>query len=43
MVAVRGAHVVPVPIEETVRVSKCVPPAGERVMTARHLGVSFGD
>jgi 6-phosphofructokinase 1 len=43
MVAVHGTRIVPVPIEEAVRASKGVPPTGELVMTARHLGVSFGD
>jgi 6-phosphofructokinase 1 len=43
MVAVRGSEIVPVPIEETIRTSKLVPPGGDRVMTARYLGVSFGD
>jgi 6-phosphofructokinase 1 len=43
MVAVRGAQIVPVAIEDCVRIPKLVPPAGDRVMTARYLGVSFGD
>src|SRR5262249_39310515 len=43
MVAVHGSKIVPVPIEEAVHTSKRVPPAGDRVMTARYLGVSFGD
>jgi ATP-dependent phosphofructokinase / diphosphate-dependent phosphofructokinase len=43
MVAVRGPAIVAVPIEDCVRTSKRVPPAGDRVMTARYLGVSFGD
>lgn len=43
MVAVRGSEIVPVPIEDAVRTNRRVPPAGDRVMTARHLGVSFGD
>jgi 6-phosphofructokinase 1 len=43
MVAVRGSQIVPVPIEDAVRSSRRVPPAGDRVLTARHLGVSFGD
>jgi 6-phosphofructokinase 1 len=43
MVAVRGDEIVPVPIEACVRTQKLVPPGGERVMTARYLGVSFGD
>ena len=36
-------QIVPVPIEDCVRIPKRVPPAGDRVMTARYLGVSFGD
>jgi 6-phosphofructokinase 1 len=43
MVAVHGSQIVPVPIEDCVRTSKRVPPAGDQVMTARYLGVSFGD
>jgi ATP-dependent phosphofructokinase / diphosphate-dependent phosphofructokinase len=43
MVAVHGPAIVPVPIEDCVRIPKLVPPAGDLVMTARHLGVSFGD
>ena len=43
MVAVQGSQIVPVPIADCVRIPKLVPPAGDRVMTARYLGVSFGD
>ena len=43
MVAVRGLEIVPVTLEDAVRTSKRVPPAGDRVMTARYLGISFGD
>jgi ATP-dependent phosphofructokinase / diphosphate-dependent phosphofructokinase len=43
MVAVQGSRIVPVPIEECVRTQKRVPMDGDRVMTARNLGVSFGD
>jgi 6-phosphofructokinase 1 len=43
MVAVKGSQIVPVPIEDAVRSVRRVPPSGDRVMTARHLGVSFGD
>jgi 6-phosphofructokinase 1 len=43
MVALHGSEIAAVPIEDAVRTSKRVPPAGERVMTARYLGVSFGD
>jgi 6-phosphofructokinase 1 len=43
MVAVHGTEVVLVPLEAAVRTSKRVPPTGEKVMTARYLGVSFGD
>jgi len=43
MVAVRGSEIVSVPIEAAVRASKLVPPSCEKVLTARSLGVSFGD
>ncbi|MFN8632579.1 MAG: ATP-dependent 6-phosphofructokinase [Chloroflexota bacterium] len=43
MVALQGNQIVPVPIEDAVRAQKRVPPTGDRVMTARYLGVSFGD
>jgi ATP-dependent phosphofructokinase / diphosphate-dependent phosphofructokinase len=43
MVAVQGTGIVPVPIEDVVGVNKNVPPSGDRVMTARYLGISFGD
>jgi ATP-dependent phosphofructokinase / diphosphate-dependent phosphofructokinase len=43
MVAFRGGEIVTVTIEEAVGVRKTVPPHGSRVMTARHLGISFGD
>ena len=43
MVAAKGPQIVPVPIAEAVRTTRRVPPAGDRVMTARYLGVSFGD
>jgi hypothetical protein len=42
-VAVRGSEIVPVSLADAVRTSKRVPPAGNRVMTARYLGISFGD
>jgi ATP-dependent phosphofructokinase / diphosphate-dependent phosphofructokinase len=43
MVAVQGPRIVPVPIEDCVRTQKRVPPDGDLVMTARCLGISFGD
>jgi 6-phosphofructokinase 1 len=43
MVAVRGSEIVPVLLEDAVRTTKRVPPGDEKVMTARYLGVSFGD
>jgi hypothetical protein len=43
MVAVRGSEIVPVPLEDAVRIPKLVPPQGDRVQTARYIGVSFGD
>ena len=43
MVAVRGSEIVPVPLEDSVRQAKLVPPQGDRVQTARYIGVSFGD
>jgi phosphofructokinase-like protein len=43
MVAVRGTDIVAVPLEDAVQETKLVPPTSEKVMTARSLGVSFGD
>lgn len=43
MVALHGMDIVAVPIEDAVRESRRVPPHGDKVMTARALGVSFGD
>jgi 6-phosphofructokinase 1 len=43
MVALHGSQIVPVPIEDAIRIQKLVPVSGDRVMTARALGVSFGD
>jgi len=43
MVAVRGLDIVTVPLADAVRESRRVPPDGDKVMTARSLGVSFGD
>lgn len=43
MVAVRGSEIVPVPLADAVRIPKLVPPQGDRVQTARYIGVSFGD
>ncbi|HUJ15183.1 MAG TPA: ATP-dependent 6-phosphofructokinase [Thermoanaerobaculia bacterium] len=43
MVALRGEHIVSVPIKDAVSQMKYVDPAGELVATARSVGVSFGD
>jgi 6-phosphofructokinase 1 len=43
MVALQGPLIVPVPIADCVRTQKRVAPDGDLVMTARCLGVSFGD
>jgi 6-phosphofructokinase len=43
MVAVRGQSIVGVPLDEVAKTTRRVPPTGEKVMTARYLGVSFGD
>lgn len=43
MVALRGDHVAPVPIEAAINRLKRVDPEGEEVRAARCLGVVFGD
>ena len=43
MVAVRGEHIIGVPLEEVVGKLKSVPPDSEFIHQARMLGVSFGD
>src|SRR5690349_6086188 len=43
MVALRGEHIVAVPIKDAVSNPKYVDPDGELVRTARSLGISFGD
>lgn len=43
MVALRGEHIVAVPIRDAVSNPKYVDPKGELVATARSLGISFGD
>ena len=43
MVALRPPNTVPVPIEEAVEKMKSVPLDSDQVMTARDLGISFGD
>ena len=43
MVALRGEHIVAVPIRDAVSNPKYVDPAGELVATARSLGISFGE
>ena len=42
-VALRGEHIVAVPIRDAVSNPKYVDPAGELVATARSLGISFGE
>jgi 6-phosphofructokinase 1 len=42
MVALRGTEIVDVPIAEAIARPKLVDPAGERVRTARSVGISFG-
>ncbi len=42
MVALRGQEIVTVPIEKALRAPKLVPPAGELVTVARHLGIELG-
>jgi 6-phosphofructokinase 1 len=42
MVALRGADIVDVPIEEAIARQKLVDPAGELVQAARSVGISFG-
>ena len=43
MVALQGSTIVPVEIADAVGTYKSVPPGGDRVTTARHLGICFGD
>jgi 6-phosphofructokinase 1 len=43
MVALRGENIVAVPIRDAVSNPKYVDPNGELVLTARSLGISFGD
>jgi 6-phosphofructokinase 1 len=43
MVALRGGAVVDIPLEETMRQAKRVSPADDAVITARGIGISFGD
>jgi 6-phosphofructokinase 1 len=43
MVALQGAAIVDVPLDEAVGRLKTVPPEGELVQAARSLGISFGD
>jgi len=42
MVALRGQEIVTVPIEEALHVPKLVPPHGELVEAARHIGIELG-
>jgi ATP-dependent phosphofructokinase / diphosphate-dependent phosphofructokinase len=43
MLALQSPHIVTVPIEEVLRQTKRVDPHGDVVLTARELGISFGD
>lgn len=43
MVALQSPHIVFVPIREVLRHTKRVDPDGDIVMTAREMGISFGD
>jgi ATP-dependent phosphofructokinase / diphosphate-dependent phosphofructokinase len=43
MVALQGQDIHPVPLSEAVRGPKQVPVTGDTVLTARQLGISFGD
>jgi ATP-dependent phosphofructokinase / diphosphate-dependent phosphofructokinase len=43
MLALQSPHIVTVPIEEVLRQTKRVDPQGDVVLTARELGISFGD
>jgi 6-phosphofructokinase 1 len=43
MVALQSPHIVFVPIPEVLRHEKRVDPEGDIVMTAREMGISFGD
>jgi phosphofructokinase-like protein len=42
MLALRGEHIVSVPIEDALREPKLVPPRGELVEVARHIGIELG-
>ena len=43
MVALRGTDIVPIALEDAVGTPKTIPMTSDKVVTARHLGMSFGD
>jgi 6-phosphofructokinase 1 len=43
MVALVKSHIVDIPLEEALAIPKRVDPQGDAVITARNLGISFGD
>jgi 6-phosphofructokinase 1 len=43
MAALRSAEIVAVPIEEAIGEMKSVSPQSDIILTARSLGISFGD
>ena len=43
MVSLRGVQIESVPLKDAVKNLRLVDPKGEEVMTARAMGVSFGD
>jgi 6-phosphofructokinase 1 len=43
MVALSGSNIIPVPLTEVLKSKKMVPLDSDRVMTAREIGISFGD
>lgn len=43
MVALSGSNIISVPLAEVLKSKKMVPLDSDRVMTAREIGISFGD
>lgn len=43
MVALRSGNVIDIPLGEAIAVPKCVDVHGDAVLTARNMGISFGD
>jgi 6-phosphofructokinase 1 len=43
MVALRSGEIIDIPLEEALAVPKRVQVAGDAVLTARGIGISFGD